>query len=76
MPAHRYMEENGLAAERSAGVAQDVNLSENVTHIPLPSMNKAAHSDLKPRGYLNRSPKQGYQCPTKRTYILKKNLKV
>ena len=72
MPAHRYMEENGLAAERSAGVAQDVNLSEDVTHIPLLSMNKAAHSDLNPRGYLKRNLKQDYQRPTKRTYILNK----
>ena len=49
MPAHRCVEEIGLtamlAAERSAGVAPQVNIKERVT--PLPSTNKTAHSDLK-----------------------------
>ena len=48
MPAHRYVEENGsaaiLAAKRSAGVASEVNLREHITHMPPPSVNKAAHS--------------------------------
>ena len=48
MPACRYVEEIGssamLAAKRSAGVTAEVNLSEHVTHMPLPSANKAAHS--------------------------------
>ena len=30
---------------------------------------------LKPRGDVARSPKQGYQCPTKRSYVLQKILK-
>ena len=34
----------------SRGVAPKVNLREHVTHIPQPSLNKAAHSALKPRG--------------------------
>ena len=42
------MEENGLAAllvtKRSAGVAPKVNLKKHVTHTPLTSKNKAAHS--------------------------------
>ena len=33
-----------LAAKRLAGVAPEVNLREYVTHMPLPSSNKAAHS--------------------------------
>ena len=33
-----------LAAKRSAGVVPEVSLREHVTHTPLPSTNKAAHS--------------------------------
>ena len=33
-----------LVAKRLAGVATEVLLRENVTHTPLPSENKAAHS--------------------------------
>ena len=33
-----------LAAKRLAGVTPEVNFREHVTHMPLPSMNKAAHS--------------------------------
>ena len=50
MPAHGYVEENGsttiLAAKMSAGVAPEVNLRECVTHTPLPSSNKTAHSGI------------------------------
>ena len=39
MPAHKYVEENSLAAmldiKRSAGVAPEVNLMECVKHMPL-----------------------------------------
>ena len=48
MPGHRYVEENGSAAmlvtKRSAGVAPEVNLRERITHMPVPSANKTAHS--------------------------------
>ena len=45
MPAHRYVEENGLATiNRSAGVVPEVNLRECVTCMPWPSTNKVAHS--------------------------------
>ena len=48
MPACRYMEEIGsaamLAVKRSAGVTLEVNLWVSVTHMPLPSVSKAAHS--------------------------------
>ena len=44
------MEKNGftamLATKRSAGVAPEVNLGKHVTHMPLPSSNKAAHYDF------------------------------
>ena len=50
MPAHRYMEENGLAAilaaKMLAGVqdAPEVSLRGCVTGMPPASMNKVAHS--------------------------------
>ena len=50
MPARRYMEENGLTAmmvtKMLVGIAPEVNLRECVTLTPLPSTNKAAHSDF------------------------------
>ena len=46
MPAHRYVEENGLAFKMSAEVTPEVNLGEFVTCMSLPSMNKAAQSSL------------------------------
>ena len=50
MPAYRYIEENGsaamLATKKLAVVTPEVNLREFVTHMPLPSANKAAHSDF------------------------------
>ena len=33
-----------LAVKRSAGVTPEVNLSEHVTHVPPPRVNKDAHS--------------------------------
>ena len=69
MTAHSYEEENGSAAmlttRRSAGVTLDMNLIDCVTHIPPPNANKAAHSGLKPREDVTRSPKQGNQWPHK-----------
>ena len=51
MPTCRSVDENGLAAmlaaKRSAGVTPEVNLRECVTCMPLPSMNKAAHSGFR-----------------------------
>ena len=48
MSAHRYLEEICSAAmptaKRSAGVTLEVNLREQVTLMPPPSTNKAAHS--------------------------------
>ena len=44
----RYIKENDsdaiLAAKRLAGVAPEVNLREQVTYVPPPDVNKAAHS--------------------------------
>ena len=51
------------------GVAPEVNLREHTLHMPLPSVDKAAHSGLQPRGDIIRSPKQVYQEPHKRTCV-------
>ena len=59
-----------FCAKRSAGVAPEVNIREHISCMPLPCVNKA----LKPRGdiTITRSPRQGYQWPQKRTYVLQK----
>ena len=48
MPSCRYVEEIGsatmLATKRSAGVVAEVNLSQCITHMPQPSVEKDAHS--------------------------------
>ena len=82
MPVHRWVKENVLVAmlatRRPAGVAPEVNLRKHVTRMPLLSASKAVHPGLKPRGDTARSPKQGFQWPHKRTYVLqflKKNNK-
>ena len=56
----KYVDENSsaamLVAKRSADVTPEVNLKEHTSHMPLPSVNKAAHYDI---------------CdPTKRTDVL------
>ena len=62
--------------KRSAGVAPEVNLREHVTHTPLPSVNKVAHSGFNPRGDITRSPKQGYQWLHKNDSRPQKNFKL
>ena len=71
MPADKYVEENSLVAmlaiKRLAGVASVVNLREHLTYMLPPIMNSTAHFQaLKPRGDVNRSPKQGYQWSYKK----------
>ena len=68
------MEEIGsaamLAAKRLAGIIAEVNLRQHVTHMPLPSTNKAARTlALKLRGDVTRNPKQGYQWLHKNLYL-------
>ena len=46
-----------LAIYTSKGVAPEVNFREHISHMPLSSVNKVAHS----REDITRSPKQGYQ---------------
>ena len=63
MPAHRYMEENGLAAmlatKRSEGVAPEVKLRECVTHVPPSSMIKAVHSGFETQRRHHQKAKTG-----------------
>ena len=63
MPVHRYPEEKGsaamLAAKRSPGVAPDVNLRTHVTSIPLPGVNKSAHSGFETQRRHHQKSKTG-----------------
>ena len=62
-----------LAIYTSRGVAPGVNLRQCISHTPLQSSNKAAHTQaLKPREDITRSPKQGYQWPEKWTCVQQK----
>ena len=73
MSAHRYVEENGLAAmlanKRLAGVAPKVNLRECEICMSLPSVNKVAHSGFKTQRRYHTSPKKYYQWPHKKYYV-------
>ena len=63
MLAHRYVEENGLAAilatKRSAGVVPEVNLREYVTCMPPLSMKKVAHPGFETQRKCHRKAKTG-----------------
>ena len=61
-----------LALYTSKGMAPEVNLTECIWHMPLPSEIRLPTLTLKPRGDITISPKQWYQwlqkmdmCPTK-----------
>ena len=76
------MEENDLAAilaaKRSAGVTPEVNLREHVTHMPPPSVNKAAYSGFETQRDVTRScpaVHRGISGSAKRTYIMQIFLK-
>ena len=59
MPAHRFAEENGSAAIRSAGFTSEVNLREHVTHMSLSSANKAATHHQKSKTGVTVVPQKG-----------------
>ena len=69
MSAHRYVEEIGsdavLATKRLAGVAPEVDCV-CVTHMPLSSTNKAAHSGFETQRRHHQKSKQDYQRPHKK----------
>ena len=50
-----------LAANRSSGVAPEMNLKECVTCTPPPSANKAAQSGFEPQRRRHQSPKQPHK---------------
>ena len=70
MSSCRYVEEIGLAAmlatKRSAGVAPEVNLGECVTHMPLPSANKALHSGFETQRRYHQKSKTGISVAPKK----------
>ena len=63
MPAHMYMEQNGLVAilaiKRSTGVAPDVNLRECVTCMPPPTAIRAVHSGFETQRRCHQKFKRG-----------------
>ena len=62
-----------LAIYTGRGVAPEMNLRERLSRTPLQSSNKAEPTlDLKPRGDVTRSPKQGYRWPQKWTCVQQK----
>ena len=74
------MEENGsaamLAAQRLAGVTPKVNLRECVIHMPLSSMNKAAHTGFETQRIHHQNSKTGISVvPQKGLMSSKKNFK-
>ena len=82
MPTCRHVEENSsaamLAAKRSASVAPEVNTGEHVTSMPLPSVNKAAHSGFETQKRHHQKSKTGVPvAPQKEImfskFFLKKN---
>ena len=48
-----------LAAKSSPGVAPEVNLRERIKHMPLPSVNKAAHSEVETQRTHHQKSKTG-----------------
>ena len=48
-----------LAANRPAGVAPEVNLREHISHMLLPSANKAAHSGFETQRRRHQKTKRG-----------------
>ena len=62
-----------LAINRSTGVTPEVNVRENTSYIHLYQIwLRLLTLDLKPRGDITRSPKQGYQWSHKRTGVHQK----
>ena len=64
-------------SKRLAGVIPEVNLGECISHMSLPSVNKAGHSGFEPQRR-PRNPEvqnSGMSSPTKRTCVLQKFLK-
>ena len=80
MPGCRYVEDISLAvmlaAKRSVGVAPEVNLREFVTHMPLPSVNKAAHSGFETQRRHHQKSKKGVSMAPQKGLMSSKNTKI
>ena len=61
-----------LAGKSSAGVTPEVNVREHVTHMPLPSSNKAAHSGFRTQRCHQKS-KTGVSVAPQKGLISSKN---
>ena len=64
-----------LAIYTSRDVAPEVNLRECISHMPLQSLNKAAHSDFETQGRHHQKPKTGVSVAPKMDMCPTKNLK-
>ena len=66
-----------MANKRSTGVTPEVNLREYVTHMPLPSMNKAGHSDFETKRRRHQKSKTGVSVAPQKglqnCFLLKKS---
>ena len=74
MPCHRYVEEIGLAAmlttKRLASVTPGVNLWGHVTHVPLPSASKVAHSGFETQRRYHQKSKTGVSVAPQKAHVL------
>ena len=79
MLVRRYVEEIGsaamLAAKRSTDITPEVNLREHIRHMPLPSMNKAAHSGFETQRRHHQKSKMGAMVAPQKGLMSSDNLK-
>ena len=64
-----------LVIKRSAGVTPDVNLREHISCIPLPSVNKAAHSGIETQRGCHHKSKTGVSVAPQKGLKSSKNFK-
>ena len=64
-----------LASKRLAGVVAELNLRELISHTPLSSTNKAAHSGLETQRRHHQKSKTGVSVNTQKGLMSSKNLK-
>ena len=72
---HASGEVTGCHTKRSAGVAPEVNLREHISHMTLPSADKAAHSGFETQGRCHQKPKTGVSVAPQKGLMSSKNFK-
>ena len=65
-----------LAAKRSVGVAPEVNLRQNVTRMPPPNSNKAAHSGFETQRRRHQKSKTGVSVALQKGLMSSKKFKI